>query len=262
MSTEITKREVAGAVALNGGKPAYEGDATDILIPRVYAAQKTSKVIEDSQAKLGQLVRSTTNEVLGGLGTPVPVIPLKQWKTWLITEGGKFKGTEPFTAANANLPFTFTENGREMKRERVLNFYVLLPTDIKANLEARRVIAETGEMPDKLVSLVPCQITFKSTSYKAGRTLATHFAQMEDLGAKCYMRWLNLDSEIVQNDKGKFSVLKVTEGGAVKDKEQLAVCERWFNILKTAAVKVDDAGLDDEVMDISVTTTVETSAEF
>lgn len=250
MNTESAMEHTGGRVgtpAVVQTKTEYSGDTSDILIPRIYGAQKTSKIVESGNVRLGQLVRSTNAEVLGGLGAPIPIIPLKQWKTWMTTDGGKFVGEEPYSAANANYTYEFERNGKKFKRERMLNFYVLLPADIAGNLEMRRKLRETGEMPDKITSLVPCQIGFKSTSYKAGRMLATHFAQMEDLGAMPYMRFLNLDTELGTSDKGKYTVLKVSEGGAIKDKEQLAVCQRWFQILKTTAVQVDE--LDEEVIE-------------
>lgn len=261
MSTEIAKREVTGAVVATEGRTgAFQGDATDILVPRLFAAQKTSKIVDDDKAKPGQLVRSTTLEVLGGLGVGVPIIPLKHWKTWMITLDGKFQGLEAWTPANASYAFEFDKEGKKYRRERVLNFFVMLPRDIDAYLEARKIIAETGEMPDKVVGLTPCQIGFKSTSYKAGRALVTHFAQMEDLGAMPYMRWLLLDSEIQRNDKGSYAVLKVSEGGAVKSPDHKAACERWFKIVKGQELKVDDSDLDSEAVEVQVTS--ETRVEF
>lgn len=248
-STEIAKAGPTGLATQPA--PVYGGDASDFLIPRIYGVQKTSKLIEDARAKFGEIVRSTTGEVLGGLGKGIPFIPLKQWKTWLITEGGKFVGTEPFTPANSGYAYEFDHNGQKRRRERVLNFYVLLPGDIIASAEARKIFDETGDTPDKMVSLVPCAIGFKSTSYKAGRALTTHFAQMEDFGAEPYLRWLLLDSTLESNDKGKFAVLHVTEGGAVKDKGQKAICEKWYKMMGGgAAFKIDEDDVESEVIDI------------
>lgn len=252
MNTEVAISNKGQAVVpLRQGANTFEGDSSDILLPRVYVAQKTSKAVEDGKTVFGQIVRSTTGEILGGLGKPFPFIPLKHWKTSMITQGGKYVRLEPWTAQSGSLPYEFEDKGIKYKRERVLNFYVLLPADVAANMVARKTIAETGEMPDKLVSLVPCQIGFKSTSYKAGRTLVSHFAQMEDLGATPYMRWLTLDSEIQANDKGKFAVLIVGDGGAVKDKDQLMVAEKWAALMRTATLKVDDKGLDDETIEVA-----------
>lgn len=218
----------------------FEGDATDILIPRIFAVQKTSKILEGGTAKFGQLVRSTTSEVLGGLGVPVPIIPLKQWKDWMVTSGGKFKFRERWDPMEPQKALEFTQDGQLMKRERCLNFYVLLPGDVSRFLAAKKKFEETGDMPEGSIGISPCQIMFKSTSYNSGKGLVTHFAEMEQFGVEPYRRTLLLDSELGQNDKGKYSVLKVLPGASVKDPEHLNACRRWLDLMSSTTLRVDD----------------------
>ncbi len=229
----------------------FTGDASDILIPKLLLGQSTSKAVQDEKVPFGMIYRSTTLEVVGGKDKPVAVIPLSHTKTWVLSEkvGGKFefRRVEPFTAENRDLPWTFTEakEGRqqtEWKREASLNFFVLLPADIVRDLEAREMIAKTGELPDTEASLLPCALMFKSTSYKTGKTLVTHFAKAADFTVKPHVTTFNLATEKVSNDQGTFYVLKLEKLGPT-EKRFLDTCDKWRNIVGKQNVKIDDSDL-------------------
>lgn len=253
MSTEVQK-----AGATSGGVPAimakdwskFEGDASDILIPKLLVGQATSKLVQEEKVGFGQIWRSTTGEVLGGKGKPFEVIPLTLTKTWILSEkvSGRFefRGVEPFTAANKDKPWVWSENkdGKttEWKREQALNFYILLPRDVLADLAARKAFADTGELPDTEASLLPCLLQFKSTSYKAGKTLVTHFAKAADFGVPPFSNTFMLDTEKVTGDTNSWFIYKVEKAGKTEPKF-LEACNKWRDIVKTNAVKIDDSDL-------------------
>jgi hypothetical protein len=252
MSTEVAKAGASGGVPAIMSKDwsKFEGDATDILIPKLLVGQATSKFVQEVMAAFGQIVRSTTLEVLGGKGKPFEVIPLSLTKTWILSEkvAGRFefRGVEPFTAANKDKAWVWSESkdGKtaEWKREQALNFYVLLPRDVLADLAARKSFADTGELPDTEASLLPCLLQFKSTSYKAGKTLVTHFAKAADFGVPPFSNTFMLDTEKVQGDTNSWFIYKVERAGKTEPKF-LEACNKWRDIVKTSNVKIDDSDL-------------------
>lgn len=248
MSSEITEAKKTGLVTRNvidtGG---FTGDATDILIPRLLIGQSTSKAVQNEKVAFGQIFRSTTTEVVGGREKPVAIIPLAHSKTWVLSEkvAGKytFRGSIPFVAENKDLPWNWTEkvDGKqtEWKRTASLNFYVLLPADIARDILARTDFQKTGDLPDTEASLLPCAVSFQSTSFKAGRTLITHFAKAADFGVKPYVSSFNLFTDKTSNDQGTFYVLRVEALGKT-DPAFFDTCEKWRTIVGAAPIKVDE----------------------
>lgn len=260
MSTEIQKAGASALPAIMGkdwGK--FEGDASDILIPKLLVGQSTSKAVTDEKVSFGQVYRSTTLEPLGGKAKPFEIIPLTLSKTWILSEkvAGKFefRGVEPFTAENAQKPWVWSESKdgktQEWKREQALNFYVLLPRDIAADLAARKAFEESGELPDTEASLLPCLLQFKSTSYKSGKTLVTHFAKAADFNVPPFVTTFSLDTEKIQGDQNAWYIFKVEKAGKT-DPAYLGACDKWRSIVKQHAVKVDDSDLmgDSEVVSV------------
>lgn len=256
MSSEIATKDRAGAVmavsvAEKGER--FEGDVSDILIPKVLIGQSTSKLVQDEKVAFGQVWRSTTGEVLGGKGTPFKVIPLSHNKQWVISKKveGRFKfvRSEPHTVDNADRDWTWSEVDKttgklnEMKREKVLNFYVLLPEDIERDLAARKAFEETGDLPDAEASLLPCLIQFKSTSYTVGKTLVTHFAKAADFGVKPFVNTFLVDTEKEVGDTNSWYLFTLVNAGKTSP-EYLTTCAKWRDIVAKAKVKVDDSDLE------------------
>lgn len=250
--TEVAKVEKPGAVVAVGGASDFEGDVSDILIPKLLIGQATTKLVQDEKVGFGQVWKSTNAQILGGKGKPFQVIPLSHTKTWILSEkvGAKFefRGVEPFTSANKDKPWTWSDakEGKttEWKREQALNFYVLIPDEIFNDQAARKAFKEKGELPDTEASLLPCLLQFKSTSYKAGKTLVTHFARAADFGVPPYVNAFNIDTEKVTGDSNSWFVF--TAAGAGKtNAEYMGVCEKWRNLVKTKSVKIDESDLED-----------------
>jgi hypothetical protein len=250
--TQVQVREKAGALAnpALAGSWKFEGDVSDILIPKLLVGQATSKLVQDEKVGFGQIWRSTTGEVLGGKGKPFQAIPLFHFKTWVLSEkvSGKFayRGSEPFTAENREKPWIWTErvDGKttEWKREQALNFYVLLPDDIARDWASREAFQTTGELPDTDASLLPCLLQFKSTSYKAGKTLVTHFAKAADFGVPPFVNTFHIDTDKVTGDQNSWFIFKV-DGAGKTNSDYLAACAKWREIVAKQNVKVDDSDL-------------------
>ncbi len=226
----------------------FEGDATDILIPKILLAQSTSKAVQDEKVTFGQLYKSTTFEALGGKDKPVSIIPLYHTKTWVLSQkiGGKyeFRAVEPFTPENKDKPWEWTQVGQEWKREQSLNFFVLIPSEVDRDQKARDLAAK-GEIPDLDASLLPCVLSFKSTSYKAGKVLVTHFAKASDFGLPPFVSYFQLTTLKTTNDRGTFYVLDVGKGGKT-NVAHLPAATKWRDIVAHSSVKIDESDLSEK----------------
>ena len=46
-------------------------DSTDLVIPKLWVIQKTSRLFDEGHANIGDICNSSTGQVIGGLGTPI-----------------------------------------------------------------------------------------------------------------------------------------------------------------------------------------------
>lgn len=246
MSKEIVKKETT-AVSTNVQAPRQEIINSDILVPRLYLMQGLSDLVTARKAQQGDMVRSTTSEPIGGPDAPIDIIPLKYTTDWVLQEkvGSRFeyRRTESRTAANDSLPWDFMVDGKEWRRMKVLNLYALSVDDIlnfKKNMEEA---AKTGDIPDINSTVMPIVISFRSTSFNAGKTIATHFAKVEDAKrfaptVMAYNYALPLGCSQEKNELGTYYVYTV--GNAKKlDPALVEEAKRWYDILQNSSVRID-----------------------
>ena len=242
--TEVAVKQDTAVATVGQGAWGSEGvDKSDFLIPKILLMQGLSKFVADEKAQMGDFVNSVTGEVIAGRGKPIEIIPLISFKTWIKfeeTSQGKweYRGQEPMTAANAHWELDGEENGLKVRRDRALNFYVLL--------------ASEADRPDALPLLISC----RRTSYMAGKKLVTYFGQCQMANQPPAAHSLPLEGKKVQNDKGTFYVLDVDAAKKKRVSEkQLAKAYEWYQTLKKGGVKVDDSDLTEastETVDVSV----------
>lgn len=217
-------------------------DSKDIIIPRLVILQSTSKLVQKDAAAFGDIANTVTGEILGSCREkerkPVKFIAFKEEKTWGLFEvtGTKpeFRGVVPITAENNDLEREYEENGKKFRRYRTLSYFVLLPEEL-----------EKGGMP------LPYILTFRSTSFKAGRVLSTHFVM-----CKASMKQgkptappsvvFELSGTKTQNDKGTFYVAEVTPTKEVAKPEWVQTAHDWLKTMRSSNYRVDatDAGED------------------
>lgn len=230
---QVTKKEAAQLPAEFDSAWGTEGtDTRDILIPKLLVMQGLSELVTQERAQMGDFCNSVTGEVVGTAREkgfkPVVFIPIMTFKTWVIYEkiGDKleFKEIIPMTPANSNWEMEEEVNGATVRRDRCINFFVL-------------VEGQTGELPYSL--------TFRRTSYRAGQKLATHFKTCELAAARGRpvppaAKTFKLIAHKETNDHGTFYVLDVEPNGDTKQ-EDLKTAYEWYQVLKTRSVKVDDS---------------------
>jgi hypothetical protein len=263
---EVAKKENTALAMADAPKPpAQEVLSGDIVVPKILLMQGLSKLVaEDRKAQSGDIVRSTTEKKIGDdKSAPIAFIPLKLMNTWREEEkmGQKFafRRSIPRTPGNENQPWSFFRNPQgqefdkpgslgatEWRRVKEISCFVLLPGDIDAFEAEMKKAEETGEMPDLNSTILPNMISFRSTSFNAGKTVATYFAQIQEMlqynkNVKSFGYTLPLTCVADKNDKGNFFVWKVGTPTKLEAK-YLAHAERWYNTLMSLKdIKVDES---------------------
>lgn len=198
-------------------------DASDIIIPKVLLMQSISQLVDAEKAKAGDFVHSLDEVVVGSKeNAPVEFIVLGMFKTLQTYEDDKYIKTESLTPENANLAYEEVINGVKVNRTKTMNYYVIRPEDVEN------------------MAVFPMVITFKRTSLKGGKKLATKLMMLEEFGAEVYMKTFKLVARQEEGDKGKYYVMDIVDGRKSNDVE-VKQAIKWSERLKTTSVKVHEA---------------------
>ena len=234
---------------------------SDILIPRLYLMQGMSLMVMDGEtgAKPGEFRRSTTKEVVGGLKQPIQFIPLTFRNRWMkhevVGEQKEYRGTEARRAANEDLPWEYEEEGRQFFRTKVVEVFALLPADVAEEEKALKALKD-DELPDLSKSLMPIVISFRSTGFKAGQVVVSHFAQARQISErigreiKPYDYMLELSCRQEKKDKNIYYVpdVKVLDKKTAPiDDHTKEVVYHWAGFLSKAADEVLTSAVDDRL---------------
>lgn len=232
-------------------------EAQDILIPKLRLLQPLSDEVGEGKGVAGDIIKSTTLEKMKTGDGVVEMIPLTFFKTWVIMRRkptdtrGEFTGIEAYTPENCNATREWSMDGLRYERNLNLNFYCLVPSEIKRDHEALKKAMKSGNIPDSDDSMLPCLVSFQRTGYPAGKVLVTHFAKVDDfshrLGKKIppYGSVFKLGTEYVKGDKGNYYIFTCQKDRPATDIEKEA-CDRWLNILGKAAVRVDNSDFGED----------------
>lgn len=244
------KPEVTQALSteLRGSWGSEGVDANDVLVPRILLMQALSKLVSAGERNASEIIRSTTKEVLAKKGETFEFIPFRIFKSFTIFDcSGKkpeFRSIEPVTVENMNAPLEYMVDGKNYRRDKTLNFYVLLPKDIVREQKAKEAIAK-GEFPDTDDILFPAVLSFSRSSYQAGRELATHFKKAEAFDIPPSSRVFRLGSKLASNDQGTWPIFTVEKARAAA-KDELEAAKRWYDVLAKSSVRIDD--VEDEAV--------------
>lgn len=207
-------------------------EATDLTIPVLLLMQNTSEAVGDGHAKLGDIMNSQAEEVVGSPEKPLEVIPLKMYKTLRIYNTAenppKFVREEPYEAnVNGRLPFEgletdpVTEETFPVKRYLNFNFFVLLKAEIESDQD------------------FPAIVRFKSTSMPAGRQLATQLFKMAALRQLPYSQTVKITVGKEKKGSNTYAVFGIGKGQKATDKEK-AAAEKWLAMLSSVSYRVDE----------------------
>lgn len=268
--TSLTERRAAETANQN------EVVASDVLIPRLLLMQGTSPLVTSRKARIGEMVRSTTSEVVGDPEKPLDIVPLKMQNSWIMFQRvpgenqPQFRGQEHrgairdsggnITGTNEDLPWEYKgPQGEEMFRRKAITLYALVPSDVAAYQEEIDRAIEAGEAPDLNRTVMPIVLTFQSTSFKhAGKKCASFFNSVRVNASKMAGRMtiapfqylLTLTCKEETKGKNTWFVFDFDAPKPLKDATVREEAARWSGILATSSVRTDDSG---EVSDESGT---------
>jgi len=206
----------------------HDGGAQELIISKVLIMQSTSELVQAGEATMGEFRDSQSGEKYGDLKQPDSIIPFHFERVWVISskpvgeDRYKFEGYEPINRSNENLPWTYKENGVDMKREYTRNFYCLLPDDMS----------------------MPVIVSFKGTSAKAGKNLWTQmYLKNKNMGKIPAEFQIELSAKRETKDKNTFCVMEIKKGKQASAEQKQQAFE-WLKTIKSTKVKVHEPDAD------------------
>jgi hypothetical protein len=197
----------------------------DIEIPRILLMQGTSELVGADEMSVGDLVSSADNTILAGIEKPLEIVPVGFYKTIRVMDmsGGtpKFKRLEPWTEAGEALPWEMSEGDIPVRRYLTFNFYVLLKEEIEAGIA------------------FPYILSFKSSSLKAGRQLATHIFKRSTFGKSMYSQSVPITVRKEKKGTNFYAVMSVGRGTDLRPSEQ-EEAKKYAEMLKVFSGKVHE----------------------
>jgi hypothetical protein len=162
----------------------------DLQIPRILLSQAMSDRVKAKKCQSGDFVLSAGDRILAKEGEELKLIPIKQRAVWvnydMTTKRGEFKGVEPRTNQNADLPWTYTgkdlRTGKEYpaKRVQAIEVFGMLPEQLLEFAKTVKAAEESGEIPDLSLIPTPVGMSLQSMAFKfAGKPLAQFFDQVK-----------------------------------------------------------------------------------
>lgn len=226
----VSKAEhVGGVPAEYQSQGAWGGEDIsneDIIIPKILLMQPMSELVTDGVARIGEFRDSMNKDrKLGDEKTAVELIIFGTFKTWLEFKDDEYLSTKQWSPQNADLKLEeVVEDGSIIRRDKVLNFYCLIPGDIAS-----------GEP-------FPFVLSCRRTSAMAGKTINTHIKKLQMFKKPSAAKVFALTSRKETNDKGTFFVSEIN---VLRDStpEELTAAYEWYKALAKSKVRVDDSDL-------------------
>lgn len=213
-------------------------DPRDLVVPKILCMQGLSTLVSEGKAVMGEIRDSMNGKKLGDSKEALEIIPFHVNKTWVIFEeiNGKlqYKEQVPQTAENFNWPWEDMVNGVKVRRDQSINYFVLLPWEIKEEI------------------YFPYMISFRRTSYLAGKKLETARVKYGAFSKPVFVKTFNLHAVRKENELGKFYIFDITENRKTTDEEIKAV-ERWKSVIESTNIRVDDSDLEKEASEMNQT---------
>ncbi len=271
MEKQVATRTSAPPPSVISGAP-KEVLSSDIKIPYVILGQGLSDAVIEKKVAVGDIFRSTSQEVLGNPESPIDVIFLHYPQTiWVIekkpkgSDRWKYVRSEPRNASNETEPWTFfaTDEGvdidpktgamyqegdkgvlpwRRVKQLRV--FAILLHDILAANEEIKK--ADSGELPDPSKALTPVVFSFRSSSYDAGKEVCTFGTRAMSMKQPLWKYTVKMGCYLDKNDEGTFTVWKAdTSKPKGCPRELLPLVEEWANMVnkRGGELQTDEAAV-------------------
>lgn len=198
-------------------------ETTDLLVPKIFHQQSTSKFFKEGNAKMGDFCDSLTGEVLASVKDKLEIIIFGSYKTMIVSKLSdknrwELVRIDTVTTDNAremaSVPMTEEKDDGKYRNSLTYNFYCLLPSRI-------------GDLPYVL--------TLGSTKVKAAKKLNTMIYKLSLLKKPGAAVVFELNSIPEKNDQGEWMGLEVNQGRATKPDELLRA-HAWY--IKSKSQKI------------------------
>lgn len=222
-------------------------DTKDIIIPKILLMHPTSDLVKKGERNQGEIIKSTTGEVVAKRNEKFEVIVFEKWKDWRIMKKNPQSGryeylrVEAWTPENDNAEWEYVENGEQMRRDKTLNFYGVLANE-----------AAEG-------NAFPVRLSFVRTGFKTGQKIADAYARALMDKQPPTRQVFKIGAELVNGKEETYFAFTVEPGGATSD-TQKAQALQWRQVVQQA--KKSNAIVDHEVDDEVVTRNTGAVEEF
>lgn len=241
-----------GALAISedfasGGWDTEKIDTKDIIIPKILLMHPTSDLVKKGTRNQGEIIKSTTGDLVAKRGEFVDVLVFDKWKEWRVMkknpQSGRFEyvRTEPWTPENDDAPWDYTEGADTMRRDKTMNFYGLIASEAES------------------ASAFPVKLSFVRTGFKTGMKMADAYARALMEKQPPTRQLFRLGSELVNGKEETFFAFTVEPGQASTDAQKAAAL-KWRQVVMQA--KKTNAIVDHDVDDVSETVNTSTSTEY
>lgn len=248
MTTEITKtEEKAIATPFDHEEMGSSSiDSSDIQIPRLHLLQGLSEGVATGDFKMGDILHTADQEVLGGIKNPLKIIPFHMSKV-----NQKFR-----TDINPK-EYVLTEDWHPDLDWEEEN-YVWEKNDgtsitCKVN-NFKTYIMHAVVVDDNIDFSLPISITFRSSAGKDGQKIASHFATVmqfnkarPDAQQPPYNVVWDLSSDLVKGDKTSYAKWSCKRDRKTTDEER-TICAQWAKAISANSRKYTSQAGESEVI--------------
>lgn len=206
----------------------------DLQIPKLLIMQFTSPQVKQpkSTVRAGQIVDSIDSRFMGDDETPVELIIFDTFKTFKVMtekvgdEAQERIRVERVTPENADAPLAFVENGRNLVRDKVINYYCLL----------------AGE---NVSASLPYVLSLTRTSMNAAKALNTMIARLKANNKGSASTTFLLTTKYEEGKKGTYYVASL-KAGRPTTAEELQAARSWYDDIHRGKVKARVDESDEE----------------
>lgn len=236
METAVTVKQTNQlSTEVSGAWGADEVESTDIRIPRILLMQQMSEMVAQEIAKPGELVDSTTSQVVCTKQEVLKIVPIYIFKDWVEQKeiNGKYEYVQrmAYGPHNANLPREEVRNGEKFRNVIGINVLAMLEKDINDP------------------SALPVMMTFRMTSLNAGKDISTLGLRAKSVNKPVAAFTIALGTELVKNEKGNYYVMKVKGVENTNNFNEVAPrLHGWYQTFKAGTAKVDEETLTDDTI--------------
>ena len=222
-------------------------DTKDIIIPKILLMHPTSDMVKKGERNQGEIIKSTSGEVVAKRNEKFDVIVFEKWKEWRIMkknpQSGRFEYVrlEAWTLENDSNPWEYTENGETYRRDKTMNFYGVLAKE-----------AQNG-------NAFPVKLSFVRTSFKTGMKVADAYARALMEKQPPTRQVFKIGAELVNGKEETFFAF-TAEPGEGTTPEMRAAALQWRQVVQTA--KKNNAIVDHEVDEETSSSNTTSTDEF